>query len=74
MPEVHSDVPSSVVVVVPARNEERRLDACLGALTEAIRRFRSSNEGFPVRVVIVLDRCTDRTAAVAAGWPWMEGS
>jgi len=38
IPEVHSAA-SSVVVVVPRRNKERRLDACLCALTMAIRRF-----------------------------------
>jgi glycosyltransferase involved in cell wall biosynthesis len=72
MPNDQGDVPSSVVVVVPARNEERRLDACLRGLRVAIRRLRSSDEVLPVRVVLVLDRCTDRTAAVAAGWPPVE--
>ena len=63
------DVPSSVVVVVPARNEERRLGACLGALGAATDRLRSVNDRLPVRIVLVLDRCTDRTAVVAARWP-----
>ena len=34
------DVPSSLVVVVPARNEERRLNGCLLALRAAIQHFR----------------------------------
>lgn len=63
------DVPSSVVVVVPARNEEKRLGACLGALGAATHRLRSVNDRLPVRIVLVLDRCTDRTAVVAARWP-----
>ena len=63
------DVPSSLVVVVPARNEERRLNGCLLALQAAIRHLRLLHVAVPVRVVLVLDRCTDRTAAVAARWP-----
>lgn len=63
------DFPSSVVVVVPARNEERRLDGCLRAVAAAADRLRTLNEAVPVRVVLVLDRCTDRTAEVAARWP-----
>ena len=62
------DVPSSLVVVVPARNEERRLEwapagAASGDPTSP------APPTVPVRVVLVLDRCTDRTAAVAARWP-----
>ncbi len=33
------DVPLSLVVVVPARNEERRLNGCLLALRAAIQHF-----------------------------------
>ena len=63
------DAPSSLVVVIPARNEERRLNACLVALRAAIQRLRLLDDVVPVRVVLVLDRCMDRTAAVAARWP-----
>jgi len=63
------DVPSNLAVVIPARNEERRLESCLLALRAAIRRLRLFDDAVPVRVVLVLDGCTDRTAAVATRWP-----
>lgn len=50
-----------VVVVVPARNEERLLARCLSALDRAARRI-----DVPVRVQLVLDACTDSSAQVAA--------
>ena len=49
------DVPSSLVVVVPARNEERRLNGCLLALRAAIQHLRLLHVAVPVRVVLVLD-------------------
>jgi glycosyltransferase involved in cell wall biosynthesis len=48
-------------VAVPAHNEEELLPACLAALREAAGAAR-----VPVRVLVVADACTDRTAAVAA--------
>ena len=47
-------------VVIPARDEEELLPSCLRALTVAAEECRS-----PVRVVVVADRCTDRTVEVA---------
>ncbi len=44
-------------VVIPARNEERRIAACLAALDPQI--------GGDARVVLVANDCTDRTVAVA---------
>jgi len=67
--DVVVDVPSSVAVVVPARNEERRLAACLSALQAAVGQLLGGGDATPVRVVLVLDRCTDGSAAVAARWP-----
>jgi dolichol-phosphate mannosyltransferase len=46
-----------VSVVIPARDEERRLPACLAALAEDDAR---------IEVIVVDDRSTDATAAVAA--------
>lgn len=66
------DDPSGVLVVIPARNEERRLGACLQALTAAVHRLRAAGESLPVPMVVVLDRCTDTSAAVAARWPATE--
>jgi glycosyltransferase involved in cell wall biosynthesis len=48
-------------VVVPARDEEERLPACLAALREA-----AGTARVPVHLLVVADACTDETAAVAA--------
>lgn len=49
-----------ISVVVPARNEENFLGTCLDAVEAAAARVE-----VPVEVVVVLNRCTDSTAAVA---------
>lgn len=46
-------------VTVPARDEQKRIGACLRALAQ-------QRAPGPVEVVLVLDRCRDATAAVAA--------
>lgn len=48
---------TAVWVVVPARNEEESIGACLAALQGAAGRV-----AVPVSVTVVLDDCTDRTA------------
>ncbi|TFC46607.1 glycosyltransferase family 2 protein [Cryobacterium sp. TMT1-21] len=60
-----------VIVVVPARDEEELLPRCLAALTVAVGEVaRVAGEAPPViEVVVVLDRCSDGTAEVAADWP-----
>lgn len=50
-----------VGVVVPARDEELLLPSCLDALFVAARQV-----PVPVTVVIVLDACSDRSAAIVA--------
>lgn len=60
----------ALTVVVPARNEERRIDGCLRSLAAARHRLRSvARNPPPVRVIVVADRSTDRTAELAASWP-----
>lgn len=59
-----------VGVVVPARDEERRLPRCLDALGVAIARL-TAERGLPVSTAVVLDRCTDRSAVVAATRSWV---
>ncbi len=50
---------AAVSVIVPARNEERRLPACLEAL---------ARQDYPAyEVIVVDDESTDRTAAVVRG-------
>ncbi|MFO1027999.1 MAG: glycosyltransferase family A protein [Acetobacteraceae bacterium] len=52
-----SDIRPSVVVAVPARDEEDRLAACLGALDQ--------QTSPPNAVVLLLNNCTDASDAVA---------
>lgn len=47
-------------VVVPAHNEEELLPACLAALCRS-----ASLAAVPVRLLVVADTCTDRSAAIA---------
>ena len=49
-----------VGVVVPARDEEARIEACLEAVAAAVRRA-----GRPTVVCVVADRCRDATAELA---------
>lgn len=58
-----------IVVVVPARDEQKSMVRCLDALEAAamvLRRNRSSDSPV-VRVVVVLDRCMDDTTEIVAG-------
>ncbi|MCX4098580.1 glycosyltransferase [Nocardia sp. alder85J] len=51
---------ASIVVVVPVRNEQRLLAGCLSALRDS-----AGEVTVPVRIQLVLDACTDRSARVA---------
>jgi hypothetical protein len=57
-----------VGVVVPARDEELLLPACLDALEIAI----AALAGVQTRVVVALDRCVDGSADVLAAYPWVQ--
>jgi glycosyltransferase involved in cell wall biosynthesis len=56
----------SISVVIPAHNEEAFLVPCL----EAVKRAASALPGGPggVEIVVVANRCTDRTVEIAAGF------
>lgn len=56
-----SPLPAAVGVVIPVRDEQRLLPACLRSVAEAAGRI-----ALPTRIVIALDRCTDRSAAIVA--------
>ncbi|GAB2909705.1 glycosyltransferase family 2 protein [Rhodococcus aerolatus] len=56
--------PVRLAVVVPAHDEEELLPACLASL-----RVARSRVAVDVLVVVVLDRCTDGTAAAVAAEP-----
>lgn len=55
--------PARIGVVVPARDEEELLPACLAALDAAV--AHRGHGGVPVTVVVVDDGCTDGSADVA---------
>lgn len=48
-----------VAVIVPACNEELLIGRCLTALRAA-----AANLALPVRIIVVLDQCTDETARI----------
>lgn len=52
-----------IAVIVPAHNEEALLGACLRSLRTAARH--AALQGEPVVIVVALDRCTDRSSAIA---------
>lgn len=54
-----------VDVVVPARDEQERIGACLTGLLEAMAVLRSERPQDDARITLVLDDCHDRTALVA---------
>lgn len=58
-----------VGVVVPARDEEARLGACLDAIADARSDLMAARRDVEVDVVVVLDRCQDGSGAVVAARP-----
>lgn len=69
-PVSRPDAPDwSVGVVVPARDEERLIRRCLTGIAAAGARLRRERPQTSLRVVLVLDSCTDGTGEVAAEFP-----
>ncbi|AYG44992.1 glycosyltransferase [Pseudomonas sp. Leaf58] len=52
-----------IAVIIPAHNEARRLGRCLRAVLAAAQQAQQA--GHQVEVLVVLDRCSDGSAAVA---------
>lgn len=52
-----------IAVIIPAHNEARRLGRCLKSVNAAAALAREA--GHQVEVPVVLDRCTDSSAAIA---------
>jgi dolichyl-phosphate beta-glucosyltransferase len=52
-----------LTLVVPVRNEERRLPSCLGGLVDTL-----AGLSITSRVVVVDNASTDRSAEIATGW------
>ena len=61
----------AVAVIVPAADEADRIGTCLDALRVARDRLRA-HSAVPVRIVVVLDGCRDRTADRVAAFPEVE--
>jgi len=53
------------VAVVPAKDEEADLPHCLAALTAAVDRWEEQHTQGSTAVVVVADRCADRTVEIA---------
>ncbi len=56
----------AVAVVIPAHDEQKRLAECLDSVAAAVDRVRGSVRA---SVHVVLDACTDASAAIAAAYP-----
>ncbi|MBD8495024.1 glycosyltransferase [Pseudomonas syringae] len=52
-------------VLIPVHNEEQRLDLCLTSVQLAA--MHPGLQGEPVRILVVLDSCTDDSAQIARG-------
>lgn len=78
------DLIREIAVVIPANDEEARLEACLSAMESAVARFVhvfGTNRpgasavpppGIAVRVLVVLDDCSDGSAEIVARHPSIE--
>ncbi len=65
--------PAAVAIVVPARDEEALLPACLDAVEDARAVLRATHPDVATRTFVVLDVCRDGTAGVVAARPDVVG-
>lgn len=61
-----------LTVVVPACNEERLIGSALQALMRSTARLEHRHPEVRARTIVVLDRCTDRTAELVGRFPTVE--
>ncbi|WP_311213643.1 MULTISPECIES: glycosyltransferase [unclassified Arthrobacter] len=59
---------TSVIVVMPAHNEDRHIGKALAALKTAADALQRERPGTSVSIVVVLDCCTDRSADITAAY------
>ncbi|MHC5795147.1 glycosyltransferase family 2 protein [Lacisediminihabitans sp. FW035] len=62
----------AVVVVIPARDESALIGRCLRSVSSAIDHLQSADGAPSVRVVVVLDRCSDDTAELVSSFTFVE--
>ncbi|WP_324778406.1 glycosyltransferase [Arthrobacter sp. PGP41] len=55
-------------MVIPVHNEEEHLDGALSGVEAAVSRLRLAQPRIGVRVLVVLDSCTDGSAAIASAF------
>lgn len=56
---------TSIIVAIPARNEEERIGPCLDSVLVAAKRAHDAGCVARADIVVAAHRCTDRTAAIA---------
>lgn len=59
----------SIAIVIPAADEAAVIGRCLDAIDAAASRLRTEAGPLPVRVVVVLDGCRDRTGEIVRARP-----
>ncbi len=59
--------PAAVGIVIPARDEEALLPACLDSVADAVHVLGAEHPEIRTRVFVVLDACRDRSAHVVSG-------
>ena len=65
-------LPRAVAVVIPARDEELLLPACLDSVEHAIGVLHATHPSIRCRVFVVLDSCLDGTPEIVAARPALE--
>lgn len=61
-----------LTVVVPACNEAALIGVALESLTVSSDRLQRDHPDVRTRIIVVLDRCVDRTAAIVGSFPQVE--
>ena len=61
--------PAALAVVIPARDEEELLPACLDSVAEAVEVLAARHRAIECRVFVVLDSCQDGSADIVAARP-----
>jgi len=69
---IYAERVETIGIVVPACNEEVRLPRCLAALTAAADLLFGVDNAPRIRLIVVVDRSTDGTLAIAERWPGAE--